>query len=164
VRPEVARNEIFIAVPPTAVFEVLADPRTYAKWVVGSREVRAADESWPAPGSAFDHSVGKQPLVIKDDTSVVDSQPPVMLELRARARPLPTARIILHLESYARGTRVTMIEEPANRVLARVGGPLLQAAIRLRNRESLRRLKALAEGTVPRPSGALPPRERVNAA
>ena len=159
-----ASNRIFIAVPPTGVFDVLADPRTYAEWVVGSREIRAADETWPTPGSAFDHSVGRAPLVIKDDTSVVDSQPPVMLELRARARPLPTARITLHLQPYGRGTRVTMIEEPTSRVLAAVGGPLLHAATRLRNRESLRRLKALAEGTVPRPSGDLPPRERAHAA
>jgi uncharacterized protein YndB with AHSA1/START domain len=160
----VARNEISIAAPPEAVFELLADPRAYGKWVVGSREIRATDESWPAPGSAFDHSVGKAPLVIKDDTSVVDSQPPVMLELRARARPLPTARITLHLQPYGRGTRVTMIEEPTNRVLRVAGGPLLHAAVRIRNRESLRRLKALAEGTTPRPTGVLPTRQHSRAA
>ena len=159
-----ARNEISIAAPPEAVFDLLADPRAYGKWVVGSREIRAADESWPAPGSAFDHSVGKAPLVIKDDTSVVDSQPPVMLELRARARPLPTARITLHLQPYGRGTRVTMIEEPTNRVLRMAGGHLLHAAVRIRNRESLRRLKALAEGTTPRPSGVLPTRQDSRAA
>jgi uncharacterized protein YndB with AHSA1/START domain len=159
-----ARNEIFIGVPPEAVFDVLADPRTYGTWVVGSREVRAADPSWPARGSTFDHSVGKAPLVIKDNTSVIDSLPPVMLELRARARPLPTARIRLQLQPYGRGTRTTMIEEPTNRVLRVAGGPLLHAAIRLRNRESLRRLKALAEGTVPRPSGVLPARQRTHAA
>ena len=159
-----ARNEIVIAVPPEAVFEVLADPRTYGEWVVGSRQIRAADESWPAPGSAFDHSVGKAPLVINDDTSVVDSRPPVMLELRARARPLPTARITLHLQPYGQGTRVTMIEEPTSRALTVVGGPLLHAVIRFRNGESLRRLKALAEGTAPRPSGALPSRHGSRAA
>jgi uncharacterized protein YndB with AHSA1/START domain len=153
-----ARNEIFIAVPPETVFDVLADARTYGTWVVGSREVRAADESWPGPGSALDHSVGKAPLVITDDTRVLDSRPPVMLELRARARLLPTARITLHLQPNGRGTRVTMIEQPTSRVLSVVGGPLLHALIRVRNRESLRRLKALAEGTMPRPSGILPTR------
>jgi uncharacterized protein YndB with AHSA1/START domain len=160
----VARNEISVAAPPEAVFDLLADPRAYGNWVVGSREIRAADESWPAPGSAFDHSVGKAPLVIKDDTSVVDSQPPVMLGLRARARPLPTARITLHLQPYKRGTRVRMIEEPTNRVLRVAGGPLLHAAVGIRNRESLRRLKALAEGTTPRPSGVLPARQGSRAA
>ena len=38
-----ARNEIFIGAPPAAVFGVLADPRSYGEWVVGSREIRAAD-------------------------------------------------------------------------------------------------------------------------
>jgi uncharacterized protein YndB with AHSA1/START domain len=159
-----ARNEILVSVPPEAVFEVLADPRTYGEWVVGSREVRAADKSWPAPGSTFDHSVGKAPLVLKDETSVLDSQPPVMLELRARARPLPTARITLHLQPHGPGTRVTMREEPINRVLSVAGGPVLHALIRARNREALRRLKALAEGTAPRPSGALAARRSPHAA
>jgi len=154
-----ARNEISIAVPPEEVFAVLADARAYGAWVVGSREIRAADESWPGPGSALDHSVGKPPLVIKDDTTVLDSRPPVMLELRARARPLPSARVTVQLQPYGRGTRVTMIEEPTSRTLNRVGGPVLHALIRLRNRESLRRLKRLAEGTEPRPSGVLPTRQ-----
>ena len=140
---------------------MLSDPRTYAKWVVGSHEIRAADRGWPAAGSAFDHSVGSPPLLIKDHTAVVKARPPVMLELRARARPLPTARITLHLRGErGGGTRVTMIEDPANPVLNLLAGPLGHTAIRLRNREALRRLKALAEGTVPRPAGTLPEREQ----
>ena len=153
-----ARNEIHIDAPPEAVFDVLADPRTYSEWVVGSREVRAADEHWPAPGSAFDHSVGALPLVINDHTAVVAARPPVMLELRARARPLPTARITIHLQPDGDGTRVTMIEDPANPVLNLLAGPLGHTAIRLRNSESLRRLRALAEGATPRPAGMLPGR------
>jgi uncharacterized protein YndB with AHSA1/START domain len=140
------------------VFEVLADPRTYAQWVVGSHEIRAADSDWPAPGAAFDHTVGRPPLRIKDHTAVVAATPPVMLELRARARPLPTARITLHLQPERHGTRVTMIEDPASRLLTLLAGPVTHLSIRLRNRESLRRLKAIAEGRVPRPAGALPPR------
>jgi hypothetical protein len=51
-----------------------------------------------------------------------------------------------------------MIEDPANWLLNLLAGPAGHIAIRLRNRESLRRLKALAEGTAPRPAGALPSR------
>jgi hypothetical protein len=87
-----------------------------------------------------------------------------MLELRARARPLPTARITLHLRPDGDGTWVTMIEESTNRLANRLGGRLLDRAIGLRNRESLRRLKALAEGTAPRPDGALPRRHGSDAA
>jgi hypothetical protein len=79
------------------------------------------------------------------------SRAPVMLELQARARPLPSARVRLHLRPEGEGTRVVMIEDPANRLLNVLAGPLGHAMIRLRNVESLRRLKALAEGRTPRP-------------
>jgi uncharacterized protein YndB with AHSA1/START domain len=158
-----ARNEIHVAAPPRAVYEVLSDPRAYAEWVVGSREIRAADRGWPAPGTALDHSVGLPPLVIKDHTAVLSARAPVMLELRARARPFPTARITLHLQPEADGTRVTLIEDPANLLLNLLAGPLGHAAIRLRNRESLRRLKAIAEGRARRPGGELPPRDGTSA-
>jgi len=156
-----ARNETVIGVPPEAVFEVLADPRTYAEWVVGSHEIRAADESWPDAGAAFDHTVGKPPLSIKDDTRVAASRPPVMLELLARARPLPTARIEMHLRPAGHGTHVTMFKKPSNRVVRVLGWHVMHALTDLRNRESRRRLKALAEGAAPRPGGVLPRRRPV---
>jgi uncharacterized protein YndB with AHSA1/START domain len=154
----VARNETFIDAPPRAVFELLSDPRTYGHWVVGSREIRAADESWPEAGSKFDHSVGVTPLVNHDHTEVLRSCPPVMLELRARSRPFPTARVTIHLQPEREGTRVTLIEEPASRLLNVLSGPVGHAAVRLRNVESLRRLKELAEGATARPTDPLPPR------
>jgi uncharacterized protein YndB with AHSA1/START domain len=146
-----ARNETFVAAPPETVFDVLADPRTYSHWVVGSREIRDADATWPAPGSAFHHTVGMPPLHIRDATIVERSRPPVMLELQAKARPLPSARIRLELRPEGEGTRLVMIEDPANGLLNVLAGPLGHAMIRLRNVESLRRLKALAEGRTPRP-------------
>lgn len=153
-----ARNEVFVAAPPDAVFDVLGDARSYADWVVGSRRVRAADRDWPAPGTGFDHTVGTPPLTIDDETVVAEAQAPTRLELVAKARPLPSAHITLHLRREGNGTRVTMIEDFANRVVNLLAGPLTHAAMRLRNREALRRLKALAEGTRPRPAGSLPPR------
>lgn len=155
-----ARNDIFISATPREVFELLSDPRAYAEWVAGSRDIHAADAEWPAAGSAFDHSSGPAQLAIRDYTDVSSMLAPVMLELRARARPLGTARVILQLHPEGNGTRVTMIEEPASRVASLLIGPLGHGLIRIRNRESLRRLKALAEGYAPRPTGPLPPRER----
>ena len=46
-----ARNEHLVHASPTTVFGVLADPRSYAYRVVGSKEVRDADRTWPQPGS-----------------------------------------------------------------------------------------------------------------
>ena len=52
-----AHNEIDMDVPAEKVFAVLSDPRSFARWVVGSREIRRADPDWPAVGTAFDHKV-----------------------------------------------------------------------------------------------------------
>jgi hypothetical protein len=153
-----ARNEIFISAPAEDVFELLADPRTYAIWVVGSREIRAADEHWPAPGARFAHTVGIPPLLIKDDTTVVHARPPFRLQLCARARPLPSARVTFDLQPEGDGTRLTMIEDLENVILNVAAGPLGHLAMRLRNAEALRRLKSMAEGITPRPRGAFPAR------
>jgi uncharacterized protein YndB with AHSA1/START domain len=140
-----ARNEVWIDAPPDAVFAVLADPGHYAEWVVGSREIRGADERWPEPGTALAHTIGVPPLLLADDTIVERAEPPVLLVLRARARPLPSARVTIQLQPDRDGTRLTLVEDPANPLVNLLAGPLGHAALRARNHESLRRLKALAE-------------------
>lgn len=145
-----ARNDIFIAAGVENVFDLLASPWTYAGWVVGSREVPSADEAWPAAGSQFEHVVGVPPLVIHDRTKVLSASPPRQLVLHARARPLPSARITFHLQPEGNGTRLTMIEDFENGLINLLARPMGHVAIRLRNRESLRRLKALAEGELAR--------------
>jgi uncharacterized protein YndB with AHSA1/START domain len=154
-----ARNEVFISAPPELVFELLADPRTYPEWVVGSHEVRGADADWPEQGTKFDHTIGHPPFTIRDHTSVMQSLPPVLLELRVNARPwLGSARVTIQLMPEGDGTRITMVEDPVNPLLTVLIGPLGHGLIRLRNAESLRRLKALGEGARPRPAGRMPPR------
>ena len=153
-----ARNQIIVSAPPEAVFEVLADARCYGQWVVGSSEIRAADPEWPAPGTAFDHRVGVGPLKTADCTEVLSSQAPRYLELLAHASPLPPARVRLELSPEDGGTRITMLEDVDDPVLRKVLWPVVQPTTWIRNLESLRRLRALAEGRSPRPSGELPPR------
>jgi len=51
-----------------------------------------------------------------------------------------------------------MEEVPADLRSKVTTNPLVDPMIRLRNAESLRRLKRLAEGTEPMPDGILPPR------
>lgn len=153
-----ARNDIFIAASPRKVFELLSDPRTYGYWVVGSREIRGADDNWPEPDTAFDHTVGVPPFIIKDDTRVVSALAPVMLELQANGGPLGSARITFQLQPEGNGTRVTMIEDPQERWRAIALGLPGHFLIRARNAESLRRLKQLGEGTTQRPGGRLAPR------
>ena len=154
-----AHNEITTAAPPDAVFDVLADPRSYARWVVGSRNIRAADPDWPAPGTTFDHAVGVGPLTLPDATTVLAAERPHRLEMLVRARPLTVAVVTLRLRAEAGGTRVEMDERPADLRSRLFMNPLTDPLFRLRNHESLRRLKALAEGDEPLPGGTVPPRE-----
>jgi len=70
-----AHNEIHVDARPEAVFAVLADPRSFARWVVGSRKIRSADPAWPATGTTFDHAVGVGPLTLADSTTVRQSEP-----------------------------------------------------------------------------------------
>jgi uncharacterized protein YndB with AHSA1/START domain len=159
-----ARNEIFVSVPPEQAFAVLADPNTYADWVVGTQRIRGADSAWPTVGSDLDHSVGIGPLTVDDATTVLDAEPPVMLKLQAKARPFPSATITFWLQPEAGGTRVTMIEAPSHPLLSLLIGPLGHGLLGVRNREALRRFKEIAEGTRPWPSGDAPhTRERASA-
>jgi uncharacterized protein YndB with AHSA1/START domain len=140
-----ARSERLIPTSPERVFDVLADPKAYAYWIVGSDAVRAADDTWPQPGSRFHHQVGLGPLKIRDHTEVVAMEPDRRLELHAKARPLGTARVGLTLEPRDGATLVTMEEDGGDLVSRAVlFNPLAQAVLRVRNDESLRRLEELA--------------------
>jgi uncharacterized protein YndB with AHSA1/START domain len=139
-----ARTEALFSVPPERVFAVLADPTAYADWVVGSHSIRAADPEWPAVGSRFHHRVGAGPLKVKDHTEVLEVDPPRRLVLRARARPLGTARVEMLLEPRDGGTHVTMIEVGADPV-SRLAIRLTDLLVHRRNVESLRRLRRISE-------------------
>ncbi len=139
------RSELVAAAAPSEVWEILAEPERYAYWVVGSSEVRGWDDEWPAPGSRFYHRVGAKPLTIADNTEVLESEAPHHLVLRAKTRPLGVARVELRLEAHPAGTLVTMIEDPDVPLGGLLTPPPIHALIRLRNGESLRRLRSLAE-------------------
>lgn len=153
-----ARSEIVVHAPPERVFAVLSDPRAYGDWVPGARGIRAADERWPEPGTAFDHSVGVSLLSLDDHTEVAAVLAPVRLALVAHARPLGTARVVLELQPDGPGTKVMMVEDPAPWWLSLAIGPAGHELLRLRNREALRRLKGLAERTRSSPQEPLPRR------
>ena len=138
--------ELSFAAPPERVFEVLSDPASYSHWVVGSRSVGGHDRDFPAAGSAFDHTQGLWPLIVADETEVIESDPPRRLELMAKVRPFLVARVVLELEPEAGGTRVRIDERPEGGLI----GPFLRLPpgpqlIQLRNLEGLRRLRELAE-------------------
>jgi uncharacterized protein YndB with AHSA1/START domain len=142
----VALNVVVVDAPPARVWEVLADPSTYPRWVVGAKSFRGADPIFPAVGSRFHHSVGFGPLTIDDHTEVTDLNAPWRIELRARTRPLGTARVVLLVQPRDGGTsHVTMIEEAGDPLTRLVFNPLTHLLVWGRNVEGLRRLKAIIE-------------------
>ena len=140
-----ARTATVVNAPPEAVWAVLADPPTYEEWVVGSKEIRRWDPEWPAVGAAFHHTVQVGPLPVKDRTTVLESEPPRRLVLRARARPTGIAHVALTLTPQGAGTRVAMAEWPVSGPPAALANPVQDFLINRRNDEALRRLKRLAE-------------------
>jgi uncharacterized protein YndB with AHSA1/START domain len=143
-RADMARNVTTFPVPVKQVFEVLADPKTYAYWVVGSDAIRGADASWPAVGAKLYHRVGVGPFKLNDNTEVLEVIEPVHLVLQARARPLGTARVILDLIDLGDRTQVTMVEGPGDRFSRLLHNPVADFFLRRRNDEALRRLGRLA--------------------
>ncbi len=140
-----AENDIEIEAPPARVWEVLADAECFDDWVVGAKDVRDADDNWPAVGAKLHHSTGVGPLTIDDDTEVEVSEPPRRLVLLAKVGAAGAFRVTLELRETPTGTTLFMHEEPVAGLADHVPGT--DSAIHARNDISLERLKELAEGT-----------------
>lgn len=130
---------------PERVWSVLADGWSYAGWVVGASRIRRVDGPWPALGSRVHHSVGSWPLLLNDETEVLECDPSRRLVLQARGRPFGEARVSLVLEPKDDGCTVSILEDATHGPGRLIPKPLRQLAIVPRNRESLRRLAYLAE-------------------
>jgi uncharacterized protein YndB with AHSA1/START domain len=128
------------------VFGALVRPETYPEWLVGCREIREVDESWPEPGSKFHHRVGLiGPMTIPDSTKVIDVEQDRLLSLEVRARPFIRARATFQLEDEPAEdgqpvTRITLEEEPLGPLVPLK--PLLDPLLAGRNIASLNALVA----------------------
>ena len=140
-----AENHAYVDAPPDAVFDVLADADSYAHWVVGSSEIRGTEGNWPEPGSKFHHTQGVYGIGLKDSTSSIAANRPRQLVMEVRFRPFMVGKVELRLRPRGRGTHVTMIEYPIRGPVAKLNNPLIDRALWIRNVESLRRLRRLAE-------------------
>lgn len=131
--------------PPGAVLAVLADGWLYPAWVVGASRMRQVGARWPEPGAELHHSVGAWPLLI-DDRTISLERTPTALTVRARGWPLGEARVRVEVRASGDGCLVRLQEEPTAGPAHWLPRPLRDAALRVRNRETLRRLAFLAEG------------------
>jgi uncharacterized protein YndB with AHSA1/START domain len=137
-------NEITIDAPPPAVWEVLAEPPSYEEWVAGSKEIRDFDRNWPTSGTEFHHRVGFGPITVKDKTVSLEADPPRRLVMNVRALPFGHGIVAFRLAESGSGTLVRMEERPAGGPV-KVLWPLFGPLVKLRNAETLRRLKRLVE-------------------
>jgi uncharacterized protein YndB with AHSA1/START domain len=140
----VATNKRFMPVPPQAVWDVLSDPGDYGYWVVGSKVIRDADADWPAPGSKFHHTIGVGPIKLSDHTVALEAERPHRMVLRAKGRPIGTARVTLTMTPRDGGTVVHMVENPDGVYRPLALNPLVHLLTIARNSESLMRLEELA--------------------
>ena len=141
-----SRNEAWFNAAPEAIWRYVGDARTYPDWVVGAAESRKVDAEFPQPGATLHHTQGVPRIGLKDTSTVVDSDAPSDLELEVRIRPFAVngVRFVLRGDGNGR-THVTMLEWPKYGPVARILGPLFVPALRIRNAETLRRLKNLSE-------------------
>lgn len=144
-----AHNCVDVAASPDQVFDVLVDPRTYPSWLIGADRIRALDDTWPAPGSRFHHTVGVWPVHVRDHTELLEIERPHRLRLSVRATALVRAVVTLTLRGDDGGTTVCLEEEPAVRFVGDLVRPVLDPATHLRNHVSLRRLARLFDADAP---------------
>jgi hypothetical protein len=123
------------------VFAELADGWAYVGWVVGASHIRDVDAGWPAVGSKIHHKVGVWPADVSDFTESLACDPDRRLLLRARGWPLGEALVEILLEPAGPSvTEVRIREAPSAGPGRWLDNPVLRLLLRLRNRETLRRL------------------------
>jgi hypothetical protein len=135
-----------VTAPVDAVAVVLADPRAYDGFVVGSRRIRWFDPAWPAPGSRFHHTLGFGPLTVWDHSEVLADELPGRLHLLVHLRPIGSAEVDFRLADRGERTHVRMTETPVSGVLAVSWSPPVAALTRWRNNRVLARLDEVAAG------------------
>jgi uncharacterized protein YndB with AHSA1/START domain len=140
-----SRRDRSLQAEPAAVWAVLADGWLYPLWVVGASRMREVDDDWPAAGARIHHSVGAWPLLVDDETAVVESVPGSLLVLRARVRPWGEATVRISVEAVGAGSRVTIEEDVTSGPGSWLPGVVRRPALDWRNSETLRRLAYLAE-------------------
>ena len=134
------------------IFAELADGWAYVGWVVGASHIRDVDAGWPEVGSKIHHKVGVWPLVIADSTESLACEPGRRLLMRAKGWPLGEATVEIVLDERGPSlTEVTIREAPTAGPGHWLDNPVQRWLLRLRNRETLRRLADRVENR-PRPA------------
>lgn len=145
-----ASVNVLVRRSPEQVWEVLGDGRSYASWVVGTREIREVDPGWPAVGTSIHYTVGCGPLALRGRTTVRSAEPGRRLGLEADAGLLGTARIVIELSAWGEDTVVVLDEHPLTGTGAWLHNPVTDVVSLVRQEPMMRRLARLVEERYPR--------------
>jgi uncharacterized protein YndB with AHSA1/START domain len=145
-----ASVNVLVRRTPEQVWDVLSDGRAYASWVLGTREIRAVDDEWPAVGSSIHYTVGWGPLALRGRTTVRAAEPGRVLGLEADAGLLGTARIVIELSTWGQGTVVVLDEHPLTGAGSWLHNPVTDVVSLVRQEPMMRRLARLVEERYPR--------------
>jgi uncharacterized protein YndB with AHSA1/START domain len=140
-----ATHNVLIDAVPEAVWAVLADGYGYARWVVGTRAIRAVDDGWPAVGTSIHHSVGIGPLTVDDRTVVRVCEPGRRLELEAFAGFAGSARIAIELIPWGDETVAVVDEHPLRGPGRTMHTGLTELPLQLRHRRLVGNLRRVVE-------------------
>ncbi|MBN3928239.1 SRPBCC family protein [Streptomyces verrucosisporus] len=140
-----AVRHVWVNRKPERVWSVLGDAEQYQKWVVGTRETHESEGRWPEVGTALRYTIGMGPLTERGHTIVRVCEPPGQLELEASAGRLGTARIAISVKPWGEGSLITMDEHPLRGAVAQLHTAPLDAALQLRHRMMLSRLRKVVE-------------------
>ena len=131
---------------PEDVFAVIADGWVFPTWVVGASRMRDVDARWPAEGSQLKHSFGVWPVLINDETTMLEWDPPRRMVIQPQGWPIGEARVTIDVKPRKYGCVVRIDERAVKGPGALVPAPLLDIPLYLRNIETLKRLAYIAEG------------------
>ncbi len=106
-----SRRHRHLQAAPETVWEVLSDGWLFPVWVVGASRMREVDDHWPEPGARLHHSVGAWPVLLDDETEVLESVPGSLLVLRARVRPWGEADVRISIGPVGATSEVTIEED-----------------------------------------------------
>ena len=141
----VAIVNVLVRRPPEQVWDVLADGFSYSRWVVGTQEIRAVDDGWPAVGTSIHYTVGLGPLHFQGRTTSRVVEEGRRLGLEADASSLGTARIMIELLPWGEDTVVVLDEHPLRGPGYRLHNTVSDALLLLRGRPMVKNLARLVE-------------------
>jgi len=131
---------------PEHVFEVLADGWVFPTWVVGASRMRDVDVAWPNEGSHLKHSFGVWPLLINDQTTMLEWDPPRHAVMKPAGWPLGEAIVTIDVRPRGDGCVVRLRERAVRGPGSYVPKIVLDVILHARNVETLNRLAFIAEG------------------